>query len=141
VIRAWEILGGKNYPPVDLLIPVPLSTTTLAKRGFNQAWELCKQMSSHNKVSTSSRLLKKMNCRQDPPMGKLMRGRHLKQTFFLDEVELCKIGGLENKRVGVVDDLMDSGATLNAIATILKENGASWVSNWIILRTPSPELY
>ena len=42
---------------------------------------------------------------------------------------------LENQTIIVFDDVMTSGATLNEIARILKDNGASRVINWVLLRT------
>ncbi|WP_240553458.1 ComF family protein [Polynucleobacter aenigmaticus] len=47
-------------------------------------------------------------------------------------------GRLESTTVIVFDDVMTSGATLNEIARILKDNGASLVINWALLRTPRP---
>ncbi|MEY3799126.1 MAG: hypothetical protein RLZZ406_427, partial [Pseudomonadota bacterium] len=35
----------------------------------------------------------------------------------------------------IFDDVMTSGATLNEIARILKDNGASHITNWVLLRT------
>ena len=95
----------------------------------------------YKKIPANANLLKILNTPNKSPNGKSMRTRFLKEAFYLNDSELIKIGGLSGKRIGVVDDFMNTGATLSAIAALLKENGASWVSNWIILRTPSPELY
>jgi predicted amidophosphoribosyltransferase len=38
----------------------------------------------------------------------------------------------------VFDDVMTSGATLNEIARVLKDNGVSRVINWVLLRTLYP---
>ena len=38
----------------------------------------------------------------------------------------------------VFDDVMTSGATLNEIARVLKDNGVSRVINWVLLRTLRP---
>ena len=141
ILKAWEMLSAHQYAPVDLIIPVPLSNISLAKRGFNQAWELSKQMSAMKKTPTTPFLLRKHHCKIEVPQTKTLRTQFLKRSFYLDKNELIKINGLRGKRIGVVDDFMNSGATLNAIAELLKENGATWVSNWVILRTPSPELY
>ena len=45
---------------------------------------------------------------------------------------------LESASVIVFDDVMTSGATLNEIARILKDNGVSRVINWVLLRTLRP---
>ena len=41
----------------------------------------------------------------------------------------------KNKSVIIFDDVMTSGATLDEIARILKDNGVSRVINWVLLRT------
>ena len=47
-------------------------------------------------------------------------------------------GQLESASVIVFDDVMTSGATLNEIARVLKDNGVSRVTNWVLLRTLYP---
>ena len=42
---------------------------------------------------------------------------------------------LSGARVGVVDDVMTTGATLNELARVLKRAGASRVENFVIART------
>jgi predicted amidophosphoribosyltransferase len=42
---------------------------------------------------------------------------------------------LRDKSLIIFDDVMTSGATLNEIARILKDNGAAHVINWVVLRT------
>ena len=44
-------------------------------------------------------------------------------------------GGMRSIPVIVFDDVMTSGATLDEIARILKDNGVSRVINWVLLRT------
>jgi predicted amidophosphoribosyltransferase len=48
------------------------------------------------------------------------------------------IAAVQNKTVIVFDDVMTSGATLNEIARILKDNGVSRVINWVLLRATRP---
>ncbi|WP_408634203.1 ComF family protein [Polynucleobacter necessarius] len=52
--------------------------------------------------------------------------------FYIDNV-YRKL--LRNKTVIVFDDVMTSGATLNEIARVLKNNGVERVINWVLLRT------
>jgi predicted amidophosphoribosyltransferase len=47
-------------------------------------------------------------------------------------------GQLVAASVIVFDDVMTSGATLNEIARVLKDNGVSRVINWVLLRTLRP---
>jgi predicted amidophosphoribosyltransferase len=43
---------------------------------------------------------------------------------------------VRGRHVGIVDDVMTSGATLDAVARALKTAGARRVTNFVALRTP-----
>ena len=43
---------------------------------------------------------------------------------------------IQGRHVGVVDDVMTSGHTLNELAAALKAAGAARVSNFVFARTP-----
>jgi predicted amidophosphoribosyltransferase len=45
-------------------------------------------------------------------------------------------GEMRGLHVGIVDDVMTSGATLDALARTLKTAGARRVTNFVALRTP-----
>lgn len=42
---------------------------------------------------------------------------------------------LHGKRVAVVDDVLTTGATLNALARVLRKAGAAEVVGWVVART------
>ncbi len=60
----------------------------------------------------------------------------IKDVFFINPL-YQKI--LEGQTIVVFDDVMTTGATLNEIARILKDNGVSRVINWVLLRTLHPK--
>jgi predicted amidophosphoribosyltransferase len=53
-------------------------------------------------------------------------------------IESSYLDAIQNKTVIVFDDVMTSGATLNEIARVLKDNGVSRVINWVLLRATRP---
>jgi len=50
---------------------------------------------------------------------------------------LMRRDAVEGKHMIVVDDVMTTGETLNAIAALLKRFGASRVTNLVFARTPA----
>ena len=64
-----------------------------------------------------------------------MRISAIQGMFYIEEKYRCL---LENQNIIVFDDVMTSGSTLNEIAAVLKDNGASRVINWVLLRTSRP---
>ena len=41
-------------------------------------------------------------------------------------------------RVAIVDDVLTTGATLDAMAEVLREAGAESTQAWVVARTPAP---
>ena len=68
---------------------------------------------------------------------KANRQRMIKDAFFINPLYQ---NILEGQTIIVFDDVMTSGATLNEIARILKDNGVSRVINWVLLRTLYPSV-
>ena len=136
--NTWNLLIGREIKeiPADYLLPVPLSIQKLAQRGFNQSWEIAKRVQCGQYVQKSPFVLQRHHY-SEHQAGSSLSNRHLAiQGMFY--VEANAIQKLQNKTVIVFDDVMTSGATLNEIARVLKDNGVSRVINWVLLRAARP---
>lgn len=136
LVDAWLQIHKVNdlTSNIDLLIPVPMSSQKLNKRGFNQSWELCKSFSKKLKIATSSSILYRNHLESNQAQaGREERIKRLKAVFHINQ---NKINSIKNTRIVLVDDVMTTGATLSTIAKLLKDFGAQSVHNWVILRTP-----
>jgi ComF family protein len=114
----------------DVIAPVPLAARRLATRGYNQAWQIAKPLARALGVRSDATLLERTvdtapQSRLDLEARRLNVGRAFRVARG--------VGGLH---VGIVDDVMTSGATLEAIAHTLKAAGARRVTNFVTLRTP-----
>ncbi len=128
----------------DLIIPVPLSQRRLIARGYNQAWEIARPLAHMLNVPTQANLLTRII--DTPAQAKLdarERQRNMRQAFALsttlsrpNQSRQRLAAPLQGCHIGVVDDVMTSGATLSAIARTLKRAGAVRVTNLVVLRTP-----
>jgi ComF family protein len=136
--NAWnDILSGElSHAHANYLLPVPLSSEKLWLRGFNQSWELARRIHCIPSVEKLPHVLKRHH-RFEQQAGSSLNTRQSKvrDTFYLDQ---SSIGLLQNKSIIVFDDVMTSGSTLDEIARLLKDNGASRVINWVLLRTTKP---
>ena len=123
-LAALDFPATDDQPP-DLIVPVPLAQDRLVQRGFNQALELARRLHlrlAHNAVR---------RCRNTTPQVSLPwknRARNIRHAFE------CSVG-LTGQRVLVVDDVTTTGATLNEVARVLKNHGASWVGNLLAARS------
>ncbi|MBU1074329.1 hypothetical protein KKG45_13880, partial [bacterium] len=137
VDAAWDIaetVGG----PVDMLVPMPLHPRRRRERGFNQAELLARLVGRRRSLPVHADLL--VRRRATAQQAKLSsrsadRGRNVSGAFALAGRGAGEIG-----RVGLVDDLVTSGATALAAAACLREGGVSvsWILAAGAVRARSP---
>lgn len=122
--------GGASVLP-ELIAPVPLGRQRLAERGFNQALEVARPLARMLGVPLAARLATRL--RETAPQSALApaaRAANVRAVFSVDPALV------RGRHVGVVDDVMTSGRTLDALARELKQAGATRVSNFVVARTP-----
>lgn len=118
----------------DLLLPVPLARRRQRQRGFNQAGMLARWLSKCLAIQCDEQLL--LRTRDTPAQQSLdarARRRNLQQAFALLDA-----GALRGRHVAVVDDVLTTGATAQAIATLLRAAGARRVDVYCLARTAKP---
>lgn len=116
----------------DMLCPVPLAAGRLAQRGCNQALEIARVLARIWSAPLAARLL--IRWRETGAQARLPaqeRQANVRGAFALSHGQVVK--GLH---VGVVDDVMTTGATLQELAALLKRHGAARVTNLVFARTP-----
>jgi ComF family protein len=114
----------------DVLLPVPLHASRLAERGFNQAAEIACRISALTGIRLQPNLIKRIKA--TPHQARLSRSarlRNLAGAFALSEA-------VQNQHIVIVDDVITTGATINRLATLLKDAGAGRVVVWAVARTP-----
>ena len=126
---AWALGQALDHEPYpDLIMPMPISSNRLKGRGFNQSAEIAAKIVGEFGLTLSRLAVQR---RDGPPQVLLPwkeRARNVRGAFS------CR-HDLAGKRVAVVDDVLTSGATLDAFAGELKRAGASEVIGWIVART------
>ncbi|ACC69466.1 ComF family protein [Paraburkholderia phymatum] len=125
---ALDALDERDRP--DVVAPVPLSARRLVERGYNQAWEIARPCAKALGVRSDATLVRRVV--DTAPQSKLdldARRQNVGRAF----VVATRVRGLH---VAIVDDVMTTGATLDALARTLKAAGARRVTNLVALRTP-----
>ena len=116
-----------------LLAPVPLSALRLRERGFNQALEIARPLSRALGVPLAARLLERVReTRAQAELPLAERHANLRRAFVVSPAAIDRVAG---RHIGVVDDVMTTGATLNEVAATLKRFGATRVTNLVFART------
>jgi ComF family protein len=135
---AWNQLMTESLINLQAsyLLPVPLSQKKLCVRGFNQAWELARRIRCARSILKNPYiLLRHHHTQHQANENRVNRHKAIQDMFYINPQYRRH---LESATVIVFDDVMTSGATLNEIARVLKDNGASRVINWVLLRTLRP---
>jgi ComF family protein len=133
--NAWNHLFSKQLKNVkaNYLLPVPLCTQKLSARGFNQSWEIARRITCNPSIQKLPYALRRHHHEFQQAGGRLAeRYLAIAGMFYIDD-HFMEV--LQGQSIIIFDDVMTSGATLNEIARILKDNGAPHITNWVLLRT------
>jgi ComF family protein len=115
---------------VDALVPVPLHPRRLRDRGYNQATEIARVLGRELGLPL---LLGGVRRRTDAtPQAGLAADERVRNVAAAFAVE-CSVAGLS---VALVDDVVTTGATVNALARALLDGGATRCEAWAVARTP-----
>lgn len=119
----------------DCIIPMPLHPAKLRERGFNQSALLAASLARKLDLKLLANACQRV--RDTPPQSALPwkeRRKNVRNAFRCD-IDLA------GKRVALVDDVLTTGASLNALADAVQKRGASEIHAWVVARTlPHPPI-
>ncbi len=125
---AWVQYPDDNPP---LLVPVPLHPLRQLLRGYNQAHELCRPLADTLGLCLEPGALRRT--RYSAPQQRLRGSQRRRNLAGIFQAEDRIVRG---RPVLIVDDVMTTGATLEAAASALKRAGALRIEAWCLARTP-----
>lgn len=124
----------EGLPRPDALLPVPMTTKRLRQRGFNQAAMLARWLSQTLEMpSEENLLLRTQDTSAQQGLDAKARKRNLLQAFALTPDAVVK-----GRSFALVDDVLTTGATAQALARLLINAGAARVDVYCLARTPKP---
>ena len=115
-------LGGElktleHYQTIDAVIPVPLHKNKLRTRGYNQIEGFGKQIAlALNAEYLNDTVLKVTNTASKTNKKRFARWNQTEELFMLQNAEF-----IENKHLLLVDDIITTGATLEACINVLNQ--------------------
>jgi ComF family protein len=107
---------------LDLAIPIPLGAERLRQRGYNQAALLARPLAYHLNLPYCPQALRRI--RETRTQVGLDRAQRLQNVAGAFQADPDSVG---RKNVLLVDDVMTTGATLDAAARALCQAGAEGV--------------
>jgi len=123
-LAAWMARAGHGLlTDADALVPVPLHWTRLLARRFNQAAELTRHLSDLSGIANEPLVLKRVR-RTRHQVG-LTRAQRLDNVTGAFRIAEDRKGWIRGKRLVLVDDVLTTGATLEACCRVLRRAGAA----------------
>ncbi|WP_414675099.1 ComF family protein [Luteibacter sp.] len=132
VLSACWLSAGQPPLMPELLVPVPLHTSRLRKRGYNQALELARPLARRFGLPLAHDVLgRARRTGAQTELDAAARATNVRAAFAVQRVPV-------QKHVAIVDDVMTTGATLAECARALLAAGVERVDVWALARTPLP---
>ena len=105
---------------IDIIIPVPLHPNKLKKRGYNQVEKFGKQIAKHiDAVFLKDALVKTADTKTLTQKNRFNRWQSTKELYVITNSTI-----LENKNILLIDDVITTGATIEACGSaLLKAKG------------------
>jgi len=128
-ILLGELLGDKLklsplYESIDLIIPVPLHKKKLSQRGYNQSAYIAQGVSKKMAIPFSEQyLIRCVNTSSQTRKNRYNRYENMQHVFKVNHAQ-----DILNKHILIIDDVITTGATLEACAHELLLSGASHIS-------------
>ena len=128
---SWILITAYNGDGVDLITAVPLFSSRLKERGFNQSELLAERLADHLGVPSDFTLIERV--RDTRPQFDLKRHERLSNVSGAFRFSGNDVRG---KKILIVDDIMTTGATLSECSKALKEAGAAIVIPLVLSKPP-----
>lgn len=110
LIMGNQLLTSRRFQDVDALIPLPLHESKKRKRGYNQAEILCNGIAEIMRIPVITEAAIRPDATEtQTKKSRTDRWKNMEGKFALGNKNL-----IENKHVLLVDDVITTGATLEA---------------------------
>ena len=126
LLGRWLLTAGRDLlGDAHLIIPVPMSRRRLFWRTFNQAAILAHEVGRTSGLPVSVAALRRRRATR-PQVGltRTQRQENMEGAFAISKSQRGLIAG---QNILLIDDVITTGATINACARVLKRAGAARV--------------
>jgi len=112
-----HVLHGSEYRNTDIIIPVPLHPQRLKARGYNQSDHFARGLSNTLGIPLNTTILK----RSIATSTQTKKSRFSRYENMKDVFEVTNPGLIAGKHILLVDDVITTGATIEACSLKLLE--------------------
>ncbi|HCH22965.1 MAG TPA: hypothetical protein DE179_01540 [Oceanospirillaceae bacterium] len=137
----YQYIHLNNPDLPQLILPMPLHKKRLQQRGFNQAKVIGKLLSKRFGISLNDRIIKReKDTASQQGLNKQQRRSNLRQAFTISPSASVRKILAEVQHIAIVDDVMTTGASANAVAKALRKAAGHelHIDVWCVARTLPP---
>jgi ComF family protein len=121
-------IAERGAPAVDALVPVPLHAAREARRGYNQAAEIARFAGEILALPVLDRVALRVRATEEQAaLPAIVRRVNVSGAFEA-------LAGCVPPAVAIVDDVLTTGSTADALAAALKRAGCRRVEVWAVAR-------
>lgn len=126
--------GNELIARCDVIVPVPLHRWRFLMRTYNQASLLANKVGVlADKPVCADALVRIKRTSSQGGLDRVARRRNVAKAFTVN-----RPAAVTGRRVLLIDDVLTTGATANACATMLLKAGAAAVDVLVLARVPGP---
>jgi ComF family protein len=117
-VLGTQLLQSGRFDTIDVLVPLPLNPKREAIRGYNQAEMICLGISEVMNISIDkSAIQRNIFTETQTNQNRIGRWQNMDGVFAINNITK-----LQNKHVLLVDDIVTTGATLEACGNTIIKN-------------------
>ncbi len=111
-LLGMQLAQSDTFSGVDMIVPLPLNPKKERKRGYNQALAIAEGIQTEwHKPINSKAVVRKLFTETQTQKGRVDRWQNMKDVFMVKDAE-----ALQGKHILLVDDVITTGASLEACA-------------------------
>lgn len=115
-LAAIELKDSNFFNKIDVLLPIPIHYIKTKKRGYNQSHFIAEGISNITKIPVDVKsIIKEVNTKSQTKKNRFQRFENVNETFKVLHKE-----PLEGKHVLLIDDVVTTGATIEACGNALR---------------------
>ena len=123
-LYGMELVDAGMSESFDVIIPVPLHASRMRKRGYNQSAKFAEGLSEALKIGWEESI----SLRVEATNTQTRKGRADRWSNVKDAFSVAAVDKVAGKRVLLVDDVITTGATIEACGHHLIESGCENLS-------------